>query len=68
MVNYRCSTGTPASTAQISFIATVSVKLYQSVTDTSGQNEHIGAREWLREAKRAKLHIQILLETKVINK
>lgn len=46
----------------------MSVELYQSLTDASGQNKHIWAGEWQRELESSKMQIQILLKTKLINK
>lgn len=70
MVNYSYATSYPSQhgTNEKYSVLPVSVELYQSITDVSEQNKHIGAGEWHREAKSANLQIQSLLETKVINK
>lgn len=70
MVNYSHATFYPSQhyTSEKYSVLPVSVELYQSITDASGQNKHIGAGQWQREAKSTKLQILILLETKVINK
>lgn len=54
--------------ASIAPILPVAVELYECVTDASGQNKHIRAGKWQKEAKSAKLQIQLLLERKLPKK
>lgn len=66
MVNYSSATFYPTQhrTNEKYSLLSVSLELYQSITDAPGQNNPIWAGEWQREPKSSRLQIQILLKTK----